>query len=113
MLGGGGNDKLLGEDDNDFLSGGYGSDTLTGGSGADKFHFQFASEGVDTITDFQYGEGDKILVNAIGFGIGQGEYYHFTFQESATGGALFFEGIQLALLQPGSGFDPNLDITIV
>lgn len=108
-----GNDTLLGEADNDYLVGEKGNDTLTGGGGADTFVFNFPTEGIDTITDFEFQQGDKIQVSASGFGIGQGQYDQFTFQESATEGALFFQGTQFASLQLGTRFTPSLDITIV
>lgn len=66
-----GNDSLYGEGDNDYLSGGTGNDTLNGGFGNDTlfggdnadffvFNTVLGSTNVDTITDFYWGEGDKI-----------------------------------------------------
>lgn len=77
MDGGAGNDKLtggfngagdtlLGGSGNDELIGLLGNDTLTGGAGADKFVFN-ANDGVDTITDFTPVD-DTIVVSAGGFG---------------------------------------------
>ncbi len=56
-----GDDYLAGEDGNDILEGGSGFDTLVGGTGADKFWFG-ANASFDTVTDFNRGEGDKIVV---------------------------------------------------
>ena len=49
-----GDDELVGTDGNDFLDGLRGDDTYTGGAGADQFVFDLA-QGVDTITDFEFG----------------------------------------------------------
>lgn len=105
------NDSLVGGIDNDTLVGGGGSDTLTGGIGADTFVFYSPSEGIDTITDFAYLEGDKLQVSASGFGIGVGDYSKFSFDSST--GALSFDGTQFASIQLGSGFVPEWDINIV
>lgn len=127
MNGGKGNDSLGGEegidvlvggDGDDYLHGGYAenyfeNDTLTGGTGADTFAFYSPFDGIDTITDFKFEQGDKIEVSASGFGVAPGQYDQFTFQETSTEGALFFQGTQFASLQLGSSFVPSLDITIV
>ena len=66
LLGYDGDDKLYGESGNDKLNGEYGYDTLTGGAGADTFvlgdSWQVFDQGAgyDTITDFNWVEGDKI-----------------------------------------------------
>ncbi len=112
LIGGLGNDQLQGEAGNDTLIGGVGSDTLTGGSGADTFVFNYLSEeGTDTITDFNYLEGDKIQVSQVGFGVTS--INEFTYNN--TTGALLFNGWQFATLQAnlGSGFIPSLDIVLV
>jgi serralysin len=62
VRGGQGDDVLMGQDGNDWLSGDRGSDTLTGGAGADIFH-TFAGSGVSLVTDFNYGEGDRVQVD--------------------------------------------------
>jgi Ca2+-binding RTX toxin-like protein len=120
LYGEAGDDTLLGYSGNDYLSGGEGSDrlvgesgydTLNGGAGADTFVFNSPWEGIDTIQDFKYQEGDTIEVSSAGFGIGADEYEAFTFDSSTN--SLFFEDTQLATLQPNSGFVPSLDITIV
>lgn len=53
IIGGTGDDWLSGEEGNDLLDGGSGNDTLTGGLGNDTF--VFAADGIDTITDFNFG----------------------------------------------------------
>ncbi|QLE59239.1 calcium-binding protein [Nostoc sp. TCL26-01] len=68
--GGNGNDTLLGGNGNDILVGGTGSDRLTGGTGKDIFSFSSPiSDGIDTITDFNFTD-DQIRVDAAGFGGG-------------------------------------------
>jgi Ca2+-binding RTX toxin-like protein len=65
LEGAGGNDVLLGGDGSDFVSGDKGSDTLTGGSGPDAFVFDARFGGVDTVTDFVFGE-DVVLLDRVG-----------------------------------------------
>lgn len=65
-----GNDTINGLGGNDTINGLAGSDTLTGGTGADFFYYNSLADGIDTITDFNPGEGDKILISASGFGGG-------------------------------------------
>ena len=55
LRGDAGDNILRGDAGNDTLQGGAGNDTLQGGDGADTFHFQFATDGVDTISDFVSG----------------------------------------------------------
>jgi hypothetical protein len=70
LIGGGGNDALHGGDKNDGLNGGdgddmlyggRGDDRLVGGEGADTFILNAAGDGVDTITDFEFGAGGDAL----------------------------------------------------
>jgi Ca2+-binding RTX toxin-like protein len=63
--GGTGNDLLYGGSGNDLLSGGAGIDTLTGNNGADYFVFRIGatSWGQDTVTDFDYGAGDRLVAS--------------------------------------------------
>ncbi len=65
LMGGGGADTLIGGAGSDMLAGGSGDDMLRGGGGADTFVY---SSGVDTITDFQIsvrgGATDKIDLTA-------------------------------------------------
>jgi Ca2+-binding RTX toxin-like protein len=77
LRGGDGNDTLLGGEDDDVLEGGAGndrlrgdggSDVMTGGTGADTFalrlydtaHYISTLVALDTITDFNRAEGDRI-----------------------------------------------------
>jgi Ca2+-binding RTX toxin-like protein len=61
---------LSGGDGNDILVGGFGNDTLIGGSGIDKFTFNSPTDGIATISDFNAGQGDQIMISASGFGGG-------------------------------------------
>ncbi|HYX15859.1 MAG TPA: hypothetical protein VE944_16130 [Nostoc sp.] len=72
----GGNDKINGLSGDDLLRGGLGNDTLLGGVGndiliggvnADKFVYNTDGVGVDTITDFNSSEGDKIVLDKTTF----------------------------------------------
>lgn len=110
LLGEWGNDFLSGDNGNDDLNGGDGYDILTGGEGADYFIFNSPWQGVDTITDFNYAEGDKVQIDAIGFGIGVNETNRFSYDYYS--GALFFDNIQLAWLNPYTDFVVNQDISI-
>jgi Ca2+-binding RTX toxin-like protein len=65
-------DVLIGSDFNNRLVGGGGSDTLTGGAGGDGFQYNFASEGGDTITDFDP-TLDFIRIDQSNFGIAENE----------------------------------------
>ena len=60
-----GNDTIIGGAGNDLISGGTDNDTLTGGAGAAKFLFRFNSTpagwGSDTILDFNYAQGDRMV----------------------------------------------------
>ena len=74
LAGNRGRDTLVGGDGNDTLSGGAGADTLTGGSGANQFIYASVAEsllrfnsnddpfGMDTITDWDAGAGNRILL---------------------------------------------------
>ena len=62
IIGRGGNDQINGGNGDDIIFGGAGTDYLTGGAGADTFGF-FATDvgnGVDTIYDFNFTQGDVI-----------------------------------------------------
>ena len=75
LIGNAGSDALMGGNGNDTLTGGDGSDKLTGGKGADEFNFKTAdflvnkddelvfNKSVDTITDFSKKDGDSINLN--------------------------------------------------
>jgi len=62
VRGGQGDDVLRGGDGADFISGDLGSDTVTGGAGADIFN-SFGDAGVDRVTDFNRGEGDRVRLD--------------------------------------------------
>ncbi len=57
-------DTLIGDANSNYLSGGRGNDTLTGGGGSDYFQTRDSHDdnSVDTITDFQVGEGDQLNI---------------------------------------------------
>ncbi|MEL6581943.1 MAG: calcium-binding protein, partial [Cyanobacteria bacterium J06621_12] len=66
-FGAAGNDSLTGGRGDDTINGGDGNDTLVGGAGADTF--VLGGNGIDTIADFNFSEGDVIQISAIEFGI--------------------------------------------
>ncbi len=74
LLGGSADDNLDGGAGKDIISGGGGDDILTGGAQADAFVFSsgraFRAKdfGVDTITDFNGSEGDRIILDTATFG---------------------------------------------
>jgi Ca2+-binding RTX toxin-like protein len=80
LSGGAGNDLLTGGSGNDTLIGGNGNDTLTGGAGSDSFVFNSPYEGIDRITDFQYQQGDKILIDGSSFGVTSSSQFNFDFE---------------------------------
>ena len=70
LNGAGGADTIVGGSGADVLIGGAGADILTGGGGADQFRYLAASEGGDTITDFNAAQGDTLSISSAGFGGG-------------------------------------------
>ncbi|MBE9264447.1 S8 family serine peptidase [Microcystis sp. LEGE 00066] len=64
-----GHDILIGSNASDMLVGGAGNDTITSGTGFDVIAYSLASEGQDTITDFNVFQ-DTLQVSAAGFGGG-------------------------------------------
>ena len=62
VRGGQGDDVLRGGAGADFISGDLGADTITGGTGADTFN-SFGDAGVDRVTDFNRGEGDRVRLD--------------------------------------------------
>ncbi|UKP00491.1 calcium-binding protein [Nostoc sp. UHCC 0870] len=108
LYGGSGNDKLYGEAGNDCLVGGFGNDTLWGGAGADKFVFNSKFEGVDTIKDFSWGEGDKICLGS-SFGATSTNQISY----NSLTGALSFQGTVFAILEnKPAAFSTSLDIQL-
>lgn len=79
---GGGADILDGGDGADTLWGGGGDDLLTGGAGNDVFYFR-KDGSFDTITDFQSGSADKIMLDNASFDMVSG----------TSGGGLMFEHV--------------------
>ena len=63
--GGEGDDLIFGQEGDDVINGDSGDDTLFGGSGADIFVLADAGEGVDTIEDFDFAEGDRLDISNI------------------------------------------------
>lgn len=61
LYGGAGDDVIDGGLDNDILIGGEGADTLYGGHGADIFVFDTLDGSVDTVMDFEIGDGGDQL----------------------------------------------------
>ncbi|MFW6732679.1 MAG: beta strand repeat-containing protein, partial [Synechococcus sp.] len=69
LSGGAGDDVLIGSAAGNVLSGGTGNDLVTTGAGFDVITFGSASEGIDTVTDFNV-LYDTLQVSAAGFGGG-------------------------------------------
>jgi VCBS repeat-containing protein len=107
LRGDAGDDSLYGGSGADKLMGNEGLDTLTGGDGADHFIFEGTAEGIDTITDFNSAQGDRILVSP---SFGATAVTEFSF--NATTGALSFQGIQFAKLQGVTNLDMATSIVI-
>jgi Ca2+-binding RTX toxin-like protein len=90
LIGGTGDDTISGGGGNDTIVGGVGADSLTGGGGSDRFVFNNASEGIDTITDFDptATTGDLFNVSSSGFatigGLGTLAASRFTIGAAAT-----------------------------
>lgn len=70
LFGGQGNDVISGGRNLDTLTGGGGVDTLSGGVAADRFVFAAGNLGKDVITDWSAAAGDKLSIDASGFGGG-------------------------------------------
>ncbi|MEM7556340.1 MAG: calcium-binding protein [Cyanobacteria bacterium P01_A01_bin.84] len=110
LYGGFGDDYLVGYDGDDYLVGSYGNDYLIGGYGADRFFFYSPYEGVDTIADFYWQEGDKIEVSQYGFGASSNnDFFYDTYN-----GDLFFQGNLFANLENiPTDFSIESDIVLV
>lgn len=98
VLGGSGDDWLVGDGNanvltgnggKDMLRGALGKDTVTGGAGADRFNFDAEAEcGLgatrDIITDFNGAEGDTVDVETIDANLNAGGNQAFTFIGAAA-----------------------------
>ncbi|MFD0915109.1 choice-of-anchor C family protein [Pseudahrensia aquimaris] len=91
LIGEGGNDLLRGDYNmgaagfaggGDFLNGGDGNDQLFGGVGADIF-FIAQNSSLDTIEDFNAGQGDLIDISEFGFN-STADFQSFTFDGAST-----------------------------
>lgn len=113
LLGGAGDDRIFGGQGNDVLQGGggadnlfgnLGNDVLTGGAGADRFVFAGPiagqNSGADRITDFNAGEGDRIVLNGQGVGI-LGEAGGSVVLQLSGGGTVTLDGIAASSVQGG------------
>ena len=84
LYGGQDNDLLWGESGSDHLYGDKGNDTLRGGGGADMFYLQVEG-GTDYITDFNYAEGDRVIVAAgMPYAVGTDNGLHLTLSDGST-----------------------------
>jgi uncharacterized repeat protein (TIGR01451 family) len=104
-----GNDTLDGQDGNDIIQGGSGNDTLIGGTGNDNFVFNSPTDGVDTITDFENGGIDRIVISAKGFGAGLTPD-DFLQQSQFVLGTMAADGDDRFIYDPATGnlfFDPD------
>jgi Ca2+-binding RTX toxin-like protein len=99
IRGGQGDDVLRGGDGNDFLSGDRGSDTITGGAGADIFH-TFSGAGLDVVTDFNSGEGDRVQLDP-GTVFSLSQVGADTVIDMGGGDQMILRNVQLASLAPG------------
>lgn len=111
-----GNDRLLGGNGDDWLQGDSGNDTLTGNAGADQFVFYYQSDAVDTITDFKYGEGDKLWIYAPTFGATNISQFTSSYNSFTLTDSLYFNGnlvANLTNLSSDGAFIPSLDIELV
>lgn len=71
LEGGTGADTLQGGGGDDTLQGGAGSDMLKGQVGADVFYLGAAAPGeIETIGDFDFAEGDRIVLGELGLDLG-------------------------------------------
>ncbi len=130
LRGGTGNDTLIGGAGNDTLAGGAGNDLLTGGTGADRFlyntsaAFATSAVGVDTITDFNRSQGDKIVLdkttfNAISSNAGNGfsnasdfrainlDLFQLTILEGISSASIVYDAVNGRLFYNQNGTSPG------
>lgn len=108
LAGNEGNDRLKGGPGNDTLEGGKDNDTLIGGSGADDFLFDSFRQDIDIIEDFNFREGDKVV---IGFSDNIDR-----FSENEATGEILFDGVAFARVdanQSSNFFRPEDDIQFI
>lgn len=113
-----GNDILVGGSGDDYLVGGSGNDYLVGGTGADGFVFSYETEGIDIIQDFNWLEGDKILIDTLNFGATSNNQFSY---DNSTGALSFDASLNddiaattFAILENKPlAFSTNLDIVLV
>ena len=96
IAGSAGDDLIINSGDNVTINGGEGDDSLWGGAGAETFIYQ-ANEGTDTITNYNYADGDILRIfNADGM---SGTYGNATFANDKLtlaidgGGSVVFDGV--------------------
>ncbi|MEO1800790.1 MAG: calcium-binding protein, partial [Cyanobacteria bacterium J06629_2] len=90
--GGEGNDSLTGGSGNDLLEGGNGDNILTGGKGADTFVVGF--DGIDTIADFNFAEGDIIQIASSDLGAASADSLSYNANENT----LYWNQTEIAVL---------------
>lgn len=107
LLGGGGNDRLVGSMEGDMISGGAGADRLRGNGGADLFVLANRYDGNDTIEDFDPSENDRIDLSRVLVGTSRSltNYLRVVnstsnslLQINCTGGTPFITDITLTVL---------------
>ena len=96
VRGGQGDDVLQGGAGADFISGDLGNDTITGGGGGDTFN-SFGDAGLDRVTDFNRGEGDRVRLDP-GSTYTVSQQGADTVVEVAGGARMVLVGITLASL---------------
>jgi serralysin len=100
--GGQADDVLRGDAGDDYLSGDRGNDTITGGAGADLFH-SFAGADVDQVLDFNFAEGDRVLLDVgTNWSAAQvGGDVVVTLSGAGGGGQVILVGVQMGALGDG------------
>jgi Ca2+-binding RTX toxin-like protein len=91
LFGGSGRDTLAGGTGSDYLAGGSGDDILSGGTAADAFAFTGASNGIDTVRDYSFVEGD--VIDTQGF-----DYVIYTSGTNTIVDFGTFGGVQVAIV---------------
>jgi Ca2+-binding RTX toxin-like protein len=104
-IGGTSDDQITGNGAANSLQGNGGNDTLSGGAGADTFVFTSASDGADTIQDFNRQEGDKIRFDA------SGQASQFTYN-AQTGELSFDNQVFVTLANKPADFAIATDLSL-